>query len=96
MKEYGQDDIADLAGSAGSFEDGLHSRSVAPPPPATGDSGTLVAAAGGGDPEPVVVDEFVPVQADATGLTAAGQYRGVVVYRDGSGTIGTTVVLINR
>lgn len=63
---------------------------------ATGDAASLVATAGGGDPETVGIDEFVAIEAAASNLAAPGQYRGVVTYRDGSGAIGTTVVIIDR
>jgi hypothetical protein len=64
---------------------------------AAADAGTLVATAGAGDPEPVTQGEVVPIQAAASGLSAAGQYRGIVHYvRDGTTVVGRTVVLINR
>ena len=63
---------------------------------AAADTGTLVATAGSGDPKTVATGEIVTVTANASGLTAPGQYRGVVGYSDGSSTLATTVVLVDR
>jgi subtilisin family serine protease len=60
------------------------------------DTGSLVATAGSGDPFAVTQSDTVQITASYSGLTAPGQYRGVVNYDDGSGTIGSTVVLVDR
>jgi subtilisin family serine protease len=63
---------------------------------AAADSGTLVATAGTTDGSAVAVNDTIGIDAAVSGLTTAGQYRGLVNYRDAGGSIGTTVLIINR
>jgi hypothetical protein len=63
---------------------------------ATADSGTLVATVGAGDPAPVTTGGFFGIDAAVSGLTATGQYRGLVSYSDGTDDIGATVVIVNH
>ncbi len=60
------------------------------------DTGTLVATAGAGDPAAVVTGAMVGIDANVSGLTTVGQYRGIVTYRDAGGSLGTTVLIVNH
>ncbi len=61
------------------------------------DGGSLVAHAGTGDPFSVNTGDTVQITLDWTGISTAGQYRGIVDYIDGTPSlIGSTVVLLNR
>ncbi len=63
---------------------------------AAADTGTLVATAGAGDPAVVSTGAMVGIDAAVSGLATAGQYRGIVTYRDAGGSLGTTVLLVNH
>ena len=63
---------------------------------ATADTGTLVATVEGGDPAAVTTGDTFGIDAAVSGLSAAGQYRGVVTYRDASDELGTTVLVVDH
>jgi len=63
---------------------------------AVADTGTLVATAGAGDPAAAASGAMIGIDAAVSGLAAAGQYRGVVTYRDAGSSLGTTVLIVNR
>ncbi len=60
------------------------------------DGGSLTAQAGTGDPFAVTTGQTVQITANWSGITASGQYRGIVDYHDGTSVIGQTVVILNR
>jgi hypothetical protein len=63
----------------------------------TPDSADFEAHAGAGDPVLVDPGDTVTITATYSGLTTTGtQYRGVVDYDDGSSTLASTVLFINR